>query len=87
MTTNNYWQHTMLLQCSLQGVRSEFLQLCVELCRSFAPTERHLYYEEDPAIGEHVYLAAVRQRERRTRDEADEEPGASSLADEVSAVR
>ena len=48
MTRNNYWQQTMLLQCSLPEVRSEFLQLCVELCRCYAPHERHLYYEEAP---------------------------------------
>ena len=65
---NNYWQQTMLLQCTLQGVRYEFLQLCVDLCRCYAPTERHLYYEEDPAIGDHLYLAANRQRERRERE-------------------
>lgn len=67
MTTNNYWQHTMLLQCNLQGVRYEFLQLCVELVRCYAPVERHLYYMEHPDIGEHEYLAAVRQREKRER--------------------
>lgn len=68
MTTNNYWQQTMLLQCNLQGVRHEFLSLCVELCRCYAPRERGLYYDEDAAIGEHLYLAAVRRKERREQE-------------------
>lgn len=69
MTTTGYWQHTMLLQCSLQVVRYEFLHLCLDLVRFYAPFERHIYYEEDPAIGEHFYLAAVKQQ-RREREEA-----------------
>ena len=68
MTTNNYWQHTMLLQCSLSAVRNEFLQLCLDLVRFYAPHERHIYYEEDPAIGEHLYLAATRQQQERQRE-------------------
>lgn len=69
MTMTGYWQHTMLLQCSLQVVRYEFLHLCLDLVRSYAPFERRIYYEEDPAIGEHFYLAAVKQQ-RREREEA-----------------
>ncbi|CAM9266723.1 unnamed protein product [Scytosiphon promiscuus] len=74
MTTNNYWQYTMLLQCSLQVVRFEFSHLCLDLIRFYAPLERHLYYEQDPAIGEHFYLSAVKQqqqRRRRQREKAD----------------
>lgn len=69
MTANNYWQHTMLLRCSLQGVRFEFLHLCLELVRSYAPYERHQYYEEDPAIGANLYLAAVRQQQQQRKGE------------------
>lgn len=70
MTTNNYWQHTILLQCSLHGVRNEFLQLCVELCRCYAPLERQLYYQEDPDIGQQQYLSAVPRR--RQQEEVEE---------------
>lgn len=69
MTANNYWQHTLLLRCSLQGVRFEFLNLCVDLVRSYAPYERHKYYEEDPSIGANLYLAAVRQQRQQRKGE------------------
>lgn len=70
MTTNDYWQHTILLQCSLHGVRNEFLQLCVELCRCYAPFERQLYYQEDLDIGQQQYLTAVPRR--RQQEEVEE---------------
>ena len=51
-------------------MRNEFLQLCVELCRCYAPFERQLYYQEDPDIGQQQYLSAVPRR--RQQEEVEE---------------